>query len=350
MLSYKYKATVIILGYNGRRYIERCLGSVLDQDLPADGYEVIWADNASTDGSAEYVKRQFPTVRVAQFDSNYGFAEGYNRAIKEASGHYLVLLNQDTIVHKSWLRTLVEVMEANPDLGACQANMLMPWHKEFYNFERRDYPDTVYFTEIGRYGFVEYWERPMQKGPIATTFTTAASCIINRSVIERMPYVFDPLFGAYSEDLDFSLRLKSLGYRAAVAPRAVVYHLQDSPGADLGAALRKAYLATRNRIVAYYKSMPYYRFLIFLPTLVFGTPLKIKQLHVGRVRAVLIMASMLPLSLGALIGAIRLIPRYRGYKEKRETLHDEPLPAAGNELTSVSDVGRLAHPDEISRR
>jgi GT2 family glycosyltransferase len=329
MLPYKYKATVIILGYNGRRYIERCLGSVLDQDLPAEKYEVIWADNASTDGSAEYVKRRFPTVRVAQFDCNYGFAEGYNRAIKEASGHYLVLLNQDTIVHKNWLRTLVEVMEANPDLGACQANMLMPWHKEFRSFDREHYPDNVYFTEIGGYGFVEYRECPMQRELIPTTFLTAASCIISRQVVERMPYIFDPLFISYSEDLDFSLRLKSLGYRAAVAPHAVVYHLQNSGVLDLHAAVRKAYLATRNRILAYYKIMPYHRFVALVPILVFGTPFKIRQFHFGRALEFLIMAAMLPVSVVALTGAVRLMPKYCGYKKKMKAFQRSASPVSG---------------------
>jgi GT2 family glycosyltransferase len=316
MQTCQFDASVIILGYNGLSYVDKCLGSVLDQDFPAEKCEVIWADNGSTDGSAEYVKRQFPTVRVIQFDSNYGFAEGNNRAAKEARGRYLVFLNQDTIVHRGWLQALVETVDVHDDIVACQANMSMPWHAEFHSFDRIGYPDIVHFQEIDRYGCVVYRECPMQEAIIPCVFLAGASFIIERRIVERIPYIFDPLFISYSEDLDLSLRLRALGYRVAVAPRAVLYHLQYSKVSSYRSAIRKAYLTARNRILAHYKVMPHHHFVMSLPRFLFGGVLKIKQLHFGWMREILTMVAMLPISGAALLGAIRLMPRYRGYMRK----------------------------------
>jgi GT2 family glycosyltransferase len=323
MQTCQFDATVIILGYNGLGYVDRCLGSVLDQDFPAEKYEVIWADNGSTDGSAEYVERQFPTVRVVQFDSNHGFAEGNNRAAKEARGRCLVFLNQDTIVHRGWLRALVGTLDAHDDIIACQANMLMPWHARFHSFDRIGYPDVVHFQEIDRYGCVVYRECPMQEAIIPSVFLAGASFIIDRRIVERMPYIFDPLLVTYSDDLDLSLRLRALGYHVAVAPRAVLYHLQYSKVSSYRSAVRKAYLTARNRILAHYKVMPGHHFVMFLPKLLWGGVLKIKHLHFGRMREILTMVAMLPTSAAALLGATRLMPRYRGYVRKMIAFHNQ---------------------------
>ncbi len=310
--EYQLQASVIVLGYNGLGYVDDCLGSVLDQNFPVDQYEVIWADNASSDSSADHVALRFPTVRLLRFDCNYGFAEGNNRAAKKALGRYLVFLNQDTIVHRNWLRALVETMLNDADIAACQANMLMPWHAGFQSFDRVNYPDTVYYADVNCYGYVEYRERPMRNEVIIPcVFLSGASFIIDREVVARLPYIFDPLFTTYSEDLDLSLCLQSLGYRVAVAPRAIVYHLQFSEVSDYRAAFSKIYLSTRNRILAHYKVMPVYRFVIFLPLLIWGGFLKIKQLHFEWKQELMTMLLMLPVSVLALAGAIRLMPQVR---------------------------------------
>ena len=96
-------ASVIVVAYNDRKYLEACLSSVLDQDMPREDYEVIYADNASTDGSADFVAERFPSVRVLRFDRNYGFTEGNNRAAAAAKGRYVGFQNADTIAHRRWL-------------------------------------------------------------------------------------------------------------------------------------------------------------------------------------------------------------------------------------------------------
>jgi GT2 family glycosyltransferase len=311
MAASRFWASVIILGHNGLSYIDWCLGSVLDQDFPLENYEVIWADNGSSDGSAEYVTDHFPTVRVLRFDSNLGFAKGNNQAAQKARGRYLVFLNQDTIVHRTWLRALVEAMVNHEDIAACQANMLMPWHTGFDSFDRVNYPDTVHFADISRYGYIEYRECPMWDEPvIPCAFLSGASFIIDRHIVERLPYIFDPLFITYSEDLDFSLRLKKLGYQTAVVPHSVVYHLQYSTVSNPNSAMCKAYLSTRNRFYAYYKFLPIEDFIRFCPRLIVGSVLKVNQLRFGFIRETLIKAAMVPISLMALGGCILMALGY----------------------------------------
>lgn len=314
--DYTYDATVIILGYNGLRYIDGCLGSVLEQDFPAGRYEVIWADNGSRDGSANDVAERFPQVRLFRLGRNYGFAAGNNLAAREARGRYLIFLNQDAIVHKSWLRALIEAMETHPKLGACQANMIMPWCPEFDRFEREKYPGRVYYADIHPYGFITYQQAAMREDIIPTRFITGASFIVRREALARMPYLFDPRFVTGSEDLDFSLRLQALGFGAAVAPRAVMYHLQYSELSNLHGALRKAYLSVRNRFLAHYKHLPLRRFLAFLPKLFVGSFLKMGELRFGGIRRVALWGAMLLVSVAALIGAAWMMPAYGGYKKR----------------------------------
>src|SRR3989304_303767 len=105
-------ASVIILGYNGREYVEECLSSVLDQDLPLDQYEGLYVDNGSHDGSSALVRQRFPQARVMELDRNYGYAEGNNIGFRATSGEFAVFLNQDTVVHRSWLRELVDAIRS----------------------------------------------------------------------------------------------------------------------------------------------------------------------------------------------------------------------------------------------
>jgi GT2 family glycosyltransferase len=124
------RTSVVILGYNGLGYLDACLSSVLDQDLLRDDYEVIFADNASSDGSANYVREHFPEVRVVQFDRTHGFAAGNNLAVPETSGEWIVFLNQDTVASRSWLRRLIDGVSASPDIAAGHGNIIHPWYPD----------------------------------------------------------------------------------------------------------------------------------------------------------------------------------------------------------------------------
>src|SRR3990172_8101821 len=123
-------ASVIILGWNGREYLEDCLSSVLDQDLSPEAYEVLYVDNASQDGSAAFVSERFPRARVLALDRNYGYAEGNNIGFRETRGEYVVFLNQDTVGRRSWLRELIDAVSSSPEIGAGHASVIQPWYPE----------------------------------------------------------------------------------------------------------------------------------------------------------------------------------------------------------------------------
>lgn len=297
--------SIIILGYNGLSYIPACLNSVLNQNFPAGQYEVIWADNHSSDGSIDCIKDQYPGVRVLEFDQNYGFAEGNNKAVPYARGKYLVFLNQDTVVHKSWLANLVGTLENNMELGACQSNMFMPWMTGFEAMDTEALPAEVHYTDISPYGFVEYRSVNMDKRMwIPADFVTGASFIIRKKIVDELECLFYPPLNTYSEDLELSLRLKRLGYSLAVATRSVVYHLQFTRVNNLSRALWKAYISNRNRFWAYRKNLSSRAFWAYSPKLILGAPAKIKEFGWGKLKTLVFSILIFPIAVGGFISAI----------------------------------------------
>lgn len=312
-------ASIIILGYNGRPFLDGCLGSVLDQDVSRTLYEVLYIDNGSTDGSVEYVKSKFPEIRSIPLGRNLGYARGNNEAIRYAAGRYLVFLNQDTVVHRSWLRALVETVASDARLGACHANMIMPWHEEFEPMDRTGYPRHVYVTEINRYGFAEYYQLPMPQEPFRTRFLSGACFVIDRQLLPQLGYLFDPRFFMYAEDLDLALRIQTLGYEIALAPQAVVYHLHDASQRPRISDLSIAFRATRNRILAFYKVSGGKAFFLRLPWILLGAPLKVFQVGTNRCFQGLAFLGMIPVTLLALLAALANMPYYR--RERSYWLH-----------------------------
>lgn len=288
-------ASVIIVGYNGRRYLEACLDSVFDQELSGDAYEVVYADNASADGSADFVQERFPQARVLRFERNYGFAEGNNRALAATRGRYVAALNQDTVVHRRWLSELIAALEARPDAKAAHSNILTPWCPGYEAKERVGWPAIVHIAELSRYGFVAYQQRPFSPEPIETLFLAGAACLVDREVIDRFGYFFDPDFWAYCEDTDLGLRVRNLGYTNLLVPTSVVYH-DLTPSTALGwPTLRKTLLILRNRGLAFYKNLTLREFAALLPWLLAGAPFKPGELALGRLRGALFGLGTVPL-------------------------------------------------------
>ena len=288
-------ASVIIVGYNGLRYLDDCLSSLLDQEMPADAYEILYVDNASTDGSADLVGERFPNVRILRLERNFGFAEGNNRGVTETRGRYIAVLNQDTVCHRRWLSELVATMEAHPDVKAVHSNILTPWCPGYAEKRREGWPSIVHVSELNRFGFVSYRQRPFSPEPIETLFLAGAASMVEREVVERFGYLFDPDFVAYCEDTDLALRVRNLGYRSLLAPTSVVYHdLQPSTGPSWR-TLHKTLMILRNRGLAYFKNMEPAEFLAFLPWLLIGAPLKPGELSLGPLRSVLYGLGTVPL-------------------------------------------------------
>jgi len=303
-------ASVIVLGYNGQRYLDACLSSLLDQDLPHDEYEVLYVDNASTDGSADLVAERFPDVRVVRLERNFGFAEGNNRGVTETRGRHVAVLNQDTVCHRRWLSALMAALEAQPDVKAVHSNILTPWCPGYAAKEREAWPSIVHVAELNRFGFVTYRQQPFSPEPIETLFLAGAATMVDREVIERFGYLFDPDFFAYAEDLDLGLRIRALGYRTVLVPTSVVYHKHHLKTRLTVQNFLFTVRIVRNRCLSLFKCMYLAEFLVALPLTILGAPLNATQFGLRPAQRVLYFLYLVPVSLAALLTLPFHLPRY----------------------------------------
>ena len=246
---------IVILNWNGRDMLRRFLPAVLScSDEP--GAEVWVADNGSTDGSAEMVEAEFPAVRVLRLDCNYGFAEGYNRALREVEADYAVLLNSDVEPTSGWLRPLAEYMDAHPEAAACQPKVLSYHQKDHFE----------YAGACG--GFIDRYGYPFCRGRLFGTLETdcgqyddpldifwaSGAALFVRTAVYREVGGLDPGFFAHMEEIDLCWRIHLAGYRIAVVPQSRVHH---QGGASLDAANpQKTYLNFRNNLLMLHKNLP----------------------------------------------------------------------------------------------
>ena len=303
-------ASVIVLAYNDKPYLEACLNSLIDQDFPAKKYEVIYADNASTDGSVDFVKHNFPSVRIVQLEQNYGFAEGNNRAAEYAKGRYISFQNADTVAHRRWLPELVRAIESDPMVKACHPPGLP---LDFGGYNEREKPvERGVMCELTRYGYVDFTENQLDGDPVATLFIAGGSLLIDTEIFDQLKYYFDPTYFIYNEDTDLGLRINNLGYKIHYVPSAICYH-QRAPSRRTSfnkKSLRMAYLVTRNRFITFYKNMYLVEFLLALPLIFMGSIIKLRTLPVNPVKKTIYALGLIPFTFLALLMAVLRFPRY----------------------------------------
>lgn len=125
------KVAVVILNYNGQKFLETFLPSVINHN---DGYEIFIADNASTDGSINFLKTKFADIKIIQLANNHGFAGGYNNALKEIEAEYYVLLNSDVEVTPNWTKSIIDLMDIDKSMSACQPKILSYHQKTHFEY------------------------------------------------------------------------------------------------------------------------------------------------------------------------------------------------------------------------
>jgi len=295
----------VILGYNAVPYLETCLPAVLDQSLDWKFYEVLYIDNASSDGSADLVVRDFPAVRVVRFAENLGFAAGNNQAAGYARGQYLVFLNQDVVVHREWLGALVDAMRQARDETVLCSNQVPPHATAFQAQERLLPLDTVYYLDLTPFGYTRFYQEAATPTPVPSRFLSGACFMIARWTLDRQPELFDPGYFMYGEDLDLGLRLLNQGVSIQYVPGSVCYHLMGSGLYDQGTSLsfsqvRKTIRITANRYLSYFKNLTLLEFTLYFPLLFLGSPLKVWVGPWGTAKKILASPFMLGLSLLAL--------------------------------------------------
>ena len=220
------KTAVVILNYNTRDYLRQFLPPLLDSVKDMDA-QVIVADNASKDGSADVMKAEFPSVRLIELDTNYGFTGGYNRALKGLEADYYVLINSDIEVPANWLSPLVEWMDSHPHCGACGPK-LISWNDRS-SFEYAGAAGGY----IDRYGYPFCRGRIMQKlekdnGQYDTpenVLWCSGACLLVRSSVWNELGGLDERFFAHMEEIDLCWRMQLRGWKVTNVPSSEVYHI-----------------------------------------------------------------------------------------------------------------------------
>lgn len=244
------RLSVVILNWNGRAHLERYLPSVV-ANTTGDA-EVIVADNGSTDDSLVWLRLNYPDVRVVRLDKNYGFAGGYNRALKEIESEYYLLLNSDVEVTEGWWQPLVALLDAEPEVAVVAPKLLSDAERD--KFE--------YAGAAG--GFIDYLGYPFCRGRILSKverdegqyddrrdiFWASGAAMCCRSEVFHALGGFDDDFFAHMEEIDLQWRMQLAGWRIMVEPKSRVYHLG---GGTLPVSSRKIYLNHRNNLAMLYK-------------------------------------------------------------------------------------------------
>ena len=302
--------SVIILGWNGLEYVDECLASVLDQDFERP-YEVLFVDNGSSDGTPERVAA-YPSVILHRLDRNYGYCQGNNIGYGHASGDYVVFLNQDVVVHRSWLREFVAAVEGDPAIRAAHANIIQPWYPEFGAMERVEPAAVAYTADLSPLGLVHYRKLSGASPVVDTMFLHGVSIIVKRELIDELGYVFDPDMFAYAEDLDLALRTRALGYRTVVATRATVYHKHTLESRPSLRAFVKTVRIIRNRLLALWKCSTWPEFVPLALVTIAGAPFNAGEFGLSPLRRAAYFILLVPPALLAVPAAIAAMPSYAG--------------------------------------
>jgi len=247
------KIAVVILNWNGAKLLEQFLPSVLSY---SDEATIYVADNASTDNSIQIIKEQFSEVKIIQNDGNYGFAQGYNFALKNIVEPYYALVNSDIQVTKNWLTPILSIFENEPQIGIIQPKIL-------------DYKDKEKFEYAGAAGgFIDKYGYPYCRGRVFNSiekdnhqyddeieiFWASGACFFIRKEVYQKLNGFDADFFAHQEEIDLCWRAKNLGFKIKYTPKSKVYHIG---GATLNNSNpKKTFLNFRNSLLMLVKNLP----------------------------------------------------------------------------------------------
>ena len=250
------KLAVIILNWNGLKLLKEFLPGVVAHSL-APEVDVIVADNGSSDASVDWVKKNYPDVKVIAFDKNHGFSEGYNLAIKETNYPFTLLLNSDVKVAEGWWQPLLDFMEKNPDVGAVQPKIKSYHRPEYFEYAGAagGYLDKLGYPYCrGRlFDSIEKDEGQYDGPPVDVCWASGAALLVRTDLYLRLGGL-DPLFFAHMEEIDLCCRMLAEGYRVCALSDSQVWHVG-------GASLKqgnpqKTYLNFRNNLLLLYKSLP----------------------------------------------------------------------------------------------
>ncbi len=227
------EVSIIIINWNGLNFLNNCLNSIYKQSFR--DFEIIIVDNGSNDGSVDYIKKYFPKVKIIKNKENKGFAEGNNIGIKYAKGRFIVLLNNDMIVTKNWLKELVFTIKSNSSIATVSSASYNKYRGKYEFF----YGTSCFFGQ----NMIEK-RIPKNNQDIIDIFGMAGgSCILRNN---KKP-IFDQDYFAYSEDTAFGWEQRIKGLQNKLNPKSIVYHEGEATGKKLKG--KKIFLQERNRLL-----------------------------------------------------------------------------------------------------
>jgi len=256
------KVAVVILNWNGKSFLEKFLPFVVSYTAPYA--QLIVADNASTDDSIAFLKANYPQIKIIQNTSNGGFAKGYNDALKQVDAEYYVLLNSDVEVTPHWIEPLVELMDSDETIAACQPKI-------------KSYNKKNYFEYAGAAGgFIDKYGYPFCRGRILDNveedkgqynddreiFWATGACLFIRANCFHQSKGFDEDFFAHMEEIDLCWRLKNAGYKIMFCAGSTVYHVGGGTLNKLSP--QKTFLNFRNNLILLFKNHSSQYFIIKL--------------------------------------------------------------------------------------
>jgi len=230
------RISVVVLNWNGMKWLRVCLSAILSQDAGED-FEVLLVDNGSTDESVQYVEENFPSVKVVQLGKNYGFAEGNNRALNYAQGEYLVFVNTDTKAEAGWLKNLVKAADERSEYQILGSIQLPTQEKNR-------------IRTLNAFGDATSSPYESDSSVTDSVFASGACFLIRRSWVQTLGYLFDPYYFLSAEDIELSLRTVLLGGRIGYVRDSRIYHYIGGAGLS---SVKTSFYATRNLLLTYYK-------------------------------------------------------------------------------------------------
>lgn len=259
------KATIVIPNYNGKRFLKKCLESIEAQTCNC--FETLVIDNASSDGSVEYIRSEFPWVKVHVNRRNLGFAGGVNIGIRLCTTPYVLLLNNDTESSPEFVEEMIKAIEASDDIFSVSSRMV-----QYHNRALLDDTGDLY-TVLG-WGIQRGVGQKVSgyKEPADVFSACAGAAIYRKYMLDRIGY-FDEMHFAYLEDIDLGYRARIFGWRNVYCPTAVVYHVGSGTSGSKYNSF-KVKLSARNSVYLNYKNMPLLQLLVNLPFLTVGCLIK----------------------------------------------------------------------------
>ena len=254
---------IVILNYNGSNYLQKFLPFVLASAYP--NKKIVVADNASTDDSVAMVKQHFAGVEVITLDKNYGFAEGYNRALAQVQADYFVLLNSDVEVTPNWISPVITLMEADKTIAACQPKILSYTNRELFEYAGAagGWLDAYGFA-FSRGRIFDVLEKDAgQYNDTANIFWASGAAMFVRTEVYNRLGGLDGYFFAHMEEIDLCWRMQLAGYTIKCCPASVVYHIGG--GTLPKGNMRKVFLNFRNNLIMMVKNLPWYEKLWKIP-------------------------------------------------------------------------------------